>query len=275
MRDKILYYYNSAPITQKDIEGALRKAGLEEGDIAMVHSDVGVFGKLGNFHNREQFLDSILSAFSNVLGEDGTLIIPAFTYSFCKKEVFDVNNTPSSVGIFAEHARKKDGAIRSLEPIFSCAGIGRHAKKMLRDVSNVCFGKDSIFDRLYKMDGKLVLFGRPFDITYIHYIEYRFKVNYRSNKIFPGTIIDENGKKYDCKFDYYARYLDRDIAYSMENLGDQLFKRGLMKKVKLGHSSILLCRARDAFDVGMKMLRDNEHSFLADLTVGAKNVKIN
>ncbi|MDP8230758.1 MAG: AAC(3) family N-acetyltransferase [Candidatus Gorgyraea atricola] len=272
---KALYYYDSMSITREGIEDAFKKSGLRNGDVVMVHSDVGRFGRLGDIHNRENFLDSILDAFLNVLGKKGTLIVPTFTYSFCNNKVFDVRNTPSTVGIFTEHVRRKNRAVRSAEPIFSCAGIGRHAKKLLEKVGNECFGEDSLFDRLHKIDGKLMLFGRPFDITYTHYVEKAFGVKYRFDKIFSGMIINGSGKSYFSEFCYFARYLDRNVNYKMEYLGNELFKRGLLKKVGLGHSSILLCRAKDVFNVGIEMLKNNKYAFLANIQDRINDVKNN
>lgn len=272
---KALYYYGSIPVTREDIEDAFKKSGLRNGDVVMVHSDVGRFGRLGDIHNREMFLDSILDAFLNVLGGKGTLIVPTFTYSFCNNKVFDVRRTPSTVGIFTEHVRRKNRVVRSAEPIFSCAGIGMQAKKLLEKVGNECFGENSLFDRLYKMDGKVMLFGRPFDITYTHYIEKVFKVSYRFDKLFSGKIIDKNGKSYFSEFLYFARYLDRNVNYKMEYLGNELFKRGLLKKVGLGHSSILLCGAKDVFNVGIEMLKNNEYAFLAGIPNRIEDAKNN
>lgn len=263
IREKKLYAGGSGGITQKDLEAALKRAGLEKGDIVMVHSDVGVFGKLGDMRVREEFLDAILSAFLNVLGWEGALILPTFTYSFCKGEIFDVKNTPSTVGILTEHLRKKKESIRSMEPIFSCAGIGRRSEDILNGPGDECFGSDSVFDRLYKLNGKLMLFGRPFDITYTHYVERFFGVSYRFDKVFSGTVIDENGNTSNKKVTYYVRYLDRDVVYDMEKIGNGLFNKKLLNKVKLERGDILSCRARDVFDTGMEMLKKDEHAFLA------------
>jgi len=269
MKEKILYHNGAKVITQSDIETGLRQVGLKRGDIVMVHSDLGVFGKLGDIHDKDVFLDSILEGFLNVLGKEGTLIIPTFTFSFCKGEVFDVKNSSSTVGIFGEHIRKKKGALRSLEPIYSCAGIGRKVRELLEGVGYVCLGNNSVFDRLYHMDGKLMLFGRPFDITYTHYVENAFGVSYRFNKVFKGTIIDEEGSRFDHEVKYYVRYLDRKVNYDNEKIEEELFRRGLLKKYKLGNSHILLCNARDVFAVIMDMLKKNEYAFLKNPPVEA------
>lgn len=262
---RAVYYYNSVPITQADIEAAFKRLGLQKGDIVMVHSDIGVIGGLGDIRDKKEFLDSILHAFLNVLGEDGTLIVPAFTYSFCKKEVFDVRNSPSTVGILSEHVRTHEDAVRSVEPIFSCAGIGSYAKELLENVGTVCFGENSLFDRLYKIGGKLMLFGRPFDITYAHYVEREFKVNYRFDKLFTGTIIDENGKSFSSSCIYYVRYLEKNVNYEMGSIATNLTRRGLLQKTDLGNTTLLLSKAKDVYDVGIEMLKANEYAFLDNI----------
>jgi|SRR3989344_1068981 len=264
--NKVIYYFNSKPITQKDIENSLLEAGLKKDDIIMVHSDLGSFGKLGDVKNKNGFLRCILNAFINVIGDEGTLIVPTYnTESFCKNKIFDVKNTKSTAGVFTEFVRNKKGAIRSEDPIHSHAGIGKNAEKLLKNVSNESFGEDSFFDRLYKLDGKIVNFGKFFDITFLHYIENKFNVNYRFNKKFSGSIIKEDGSKEYKEIIYYVRYLPedgKDVKYDITKLGYELERRGLLKRVELGKSYILCSKARDCYEVGIEMLNKNQYIFL-------------
>lgn len=262
---KALYYHGLKPITQNDVESALREVGLREGDVVMVHSDVGSFGKLGDIKNKNEFLKSILDAFLSVIGSKGTLIVPTYTYSFCKNQIFDIKNSKSTVGIFTEFVRTHEDAIRSEDPIFSHSGIGKNAKKLLKNVSNVCFGKDSFFDRLYKFNGKMVNFGKFFDITFLHYIENAFGVGHRFNKKFSGTIVREDGSRCNKEVVYYVRHLPKDgkdVEYDMTLLGDELERRGLLRRVSLGNSYILSSKARDCCELGLSMLKKDEHAFL-------------
>lgn len=262
---KALYYHGLKPITQNDVESALREVGLREGDVVIVHSDVGSFGKLGDIKNKDEFLKSILDAFLNVIGSKGTLIVPTYTYSFCKNQIFDIKNSKSTVGIFTEFVRTHKDAIRSEDPIFSHAGIGKDAKGLLKNVSNACFGKDSFFDRLYKFNGKIINFGKFFDITFLHYIENAFGVGYRFNKRFSGTIVREDGSRCNKEVVYYVRYLPKDgkdVKYDMTQLGDELERRGLLRRVSLGDSYVLSSKARDCYEVGLDMLKKDEHAFL-------------
>jgi len=268
--NKAIFYFNSKPIMQKDIENSLLEIGLRKGDIIMVHSDLSSFGKLGDVKDKNEFIKDILDSFRNVIGKEGTLIVPTYnTESFCKYKIYDVNKTISTAGIFTEFVRKLATSIRSEDPIHSHAGIGKYAEKLLKDVGDESFGEDSFFDRFYRLNGKIVNFGTQFNkVTFIHYIETKFKVNYRFNKKFSGIIIKKDGSKKKKEIIYYVRYLPEDgmdVEYdinNMELLGSELEKRAFLKKIKLGNGYISCCNAKDCYEVGMDMLRKNEYVFL-------------
>lgn len=262
---KALYYHDARAVTQKDIEDALTGAGLTQGDTVMIHSDVGSFGKLGDVRDENEFLGSILDAFINVITRDGTLIVPTYSYSFCNHQVFDVVHTDSTVGIFTNFIRRRPQAVRSEDPIFSHAGIGRHAEHLLNHVGRECFGTDSFFDRFYKFDGKIVNFGKFFDITFLHYIEKHFRVDYRYDKTFSGTLVHQDGHRKEVEVVFYVHGLPSegcDVEYNMTLLGDELEQRHLLRKMPLGNDWVRCSRARDCYQVGMDMLRRNPYAFL-------------
>ena len=263
--EQAIYYHNNNPLTRMDVEKALLDSGLANDDIVMVHSNVSTFGKMGDLKKRTLFLNEILNAFLNVIGAGGTLIVPTYSYSFCNNQEFDVKRTKSTMGAFPEYVRTLNSSIRSEDPIFSHTGIGRYAKELLSNVSCECFGKDSLFGRIYKHNGKIINFGKFFDVTYLHYIEKIFNVSYRFDKIFSGTIINEHGKKYYKEFKYYVRTRESDMKfiYDMTLLGDELERQGLLKRVKLGSSHILCSKATDSFKVGLEMLKKNNYAFLS------------
>jgi aminoglycoside 3-N-acetyltransferase len=260
-----LYFFDDIPITQKDIESALRNASLREGDVVLVHSDVSTIGKIGIVRERNEFLELILSAFLNVLGKEGTLVVPTYTYSFCKGQVFDIKNSASTVGIFSEFVRTRKKAIRSEDPLFSHAGIGMRAEKLLCNIGKECFGKDSFFDRLCMSDGKIMYFGKAFEITFAHYIEKAFQVNYRYDKSFSGTVVRDDGSAYQSEVIYYVRCLPhegKDVCYNIPVLASELEKKRLLKNIPVGSSQILCAKAQDCYVTGIDMLKRNEYAFL-------------
>lgn len=223
-------------------ETALIEVGLKAGDIAIVHSDISAFIDANT--NKDNFLGDLLQSFLNVL-KDGTLVVPTYTYSFCKNEPFDVN-TKSKMGAFAEFVRKR--GVRSSDPIFSHAAIGGEAKELM-DVGDACFGDNSFFDKLYKADGKIINFGMPFEPTFIHYIEKKFGVSYRYDKKFSGIA---NGKPKEVTY-FVSPDLDNKNPI-LPVLYKKLTGLNLIKKVGIGNGYILCSRARDCYEVGFKLL---------------------
>ncbi|EJG9898451.1 aminoglycoside N(3)-acetyltransferase, partial [Campylobacter lari] len=187
---KYFLEYNGKKYSNIDLIEAFKKLGITKGDILCVHTELFNFGT--PLLPRNEFLQTILDCFFEVIGEEGTLIMPTFTYSFCKNEVYDKVKSCTKMGALNEYFRKQIGVKRTNDPIFSFAIKG--AKEGLFDTQNLsCFGKNSGYDILTKNNGKIIYFGLDWAHTFIHYIEEKFKVDYRYFKIFKGIIKD--GKK--------------------------------------------------------------------------------
>jgi aminoglycoside 3-N-acetyltransferase len=93
----------------------LRAIGIKQGMVLLVHSS---FKSLGTTDLSP--LD-VIGAFQDVLTEEGTRHHPYFSY----------HDTPSCVGILSETFRTMPGTIRSLNPIHSVSGWGKHAEAIL------------------------------------------------------------------------------------------------------------------------------------------------
>ncbi len=100
-----------------DFTRALTELKICPGDIVCVHSQIFSLGC--PFISKENLLELLTEILQQMVGKNGTLIMPAFSYSFCKKELFDVQNTPSDVGVLTEFFRKQKNVKRTAHPIFS------------------------------------------------------------------------------------------------------------------------------------------------------------
>ena len=89
--------------SKDDLVAAFRKAGLKTGQTVFSHSNIGFFGIPAEGNNRQIADRTVLEAFLEVLGDAGTLVVPTFSYSFCKGEVFDPDATPSTCGAWSEY----------------------------------------------------------------------------------------------------------------------------------------------------------------------------
>jgi aminoglycoside 3-N-acetyltransferase len=183
-----------------------------------------------------------LEAFLDVIGPAGTLVVPTFSYSFgsdrTKKE-FNVSKTPGLCGMLTEHVRLSAHARRSADPMFSVAAIGRRAKAITRDADLECFGENSCWRRLLDAGGVICNLNFDAASTLIHFVERRLRVEYRRNRTFRGTII-ENGKAREAAVIYFSRAIDDPKAVPKFDRFDQLARAaGLVRTASLGRGSVV------------------------------------
>src|SRR4051795_11677478 len=95
---------------------ALREVGLREGDVVFCHSSVAMLGIPAEGLSEEAVGAAFGAAFAEVLGRDGTLVLPAFTYSYTKGEIFDPAATPPApaMGALPHALWTHPDAVRSL-----------------------------------------------------------------------------------------------------------------------------------------------------------------
>lgn len=264
---KTLYYSDSALITKKDIINALTKLGVKKGDIILIHSDIGVFGKLATF-DKNFLLQSIIDSFKEVVGESGTIVMPTFTYSFLKNKPFDVAKSKSTVGTLTEYFRQQPEVKRTIHPTHSVAIWGKY-KNSLLNIGKGTFNKTSIFGKLHELHCKIIFFGVSFhkSCTHIHYIEEIHGVPYRYVKKIKGKIIVDK-KEYEYQFLFYCRYAF--VINSFLRLEKRLKKVGLLKEVRLGNSLISITGVDDMFNEGYKLLDKDRYFFLKEDTIAIR-----
>ena len=191
--------------------------------------------------------------------------MPTFTYSFLKNEAFDMQKSKSTTGTLTEYFRKLDGVKRTMHPTHSVAAAGNLAKQIM-DIGKGTFDKNSIFGKIHKLNGKILLFGVEFHkaCTFIHYIEEMHKVPYRYMKKLRGNII-EGAKEYEEEFFFYYRYAF--ISNSFLSFEEHLLKKNILKEVKAGNSSISLIECSKLFDEACSLLDKDALFFLKNDTL--------
>lgn len=120
---------------------------------------------------------TLIRLLQELLSEDGTLLMPTFTFRGRQRDyadrcdTFDVSRTPSQAGLVTEVFRRMPGVVRSLHPTHPIAGWGRHAGDLLATHHRgTAFGPNSPMYRLQEYGGLVVGLGtRPRDtFTILH-----------------------------------------------------------------------------------------------------------
>lgn len=233
--------FNGGFIDKNDFIGCLKKLGIKSGDTLCVHTELLSLGVICSSKN--YFLQSLTDGFFDVIGESGTLIMPTFTYSFCKNENYDINQSKSTMGVLTEYFRNLKYVKRTNDPIFSFAIKGAKENLFLND-TNSCFGADSVYDILTKENGKIILLGTDkLGYTFTHYTEeYAFNsgydLRYRYFKEFSGQIIKDDAMSKKTIL-YFVRDLKQNSILSVDKQVNILKKYNNFKYEKFANSCIV------------------------------------
>ncbi len=164
-----------AQLRKDDLVLAFQQAGIDRIGHLLVHSSLSSLGYV------DGGADAVIDAILQVLGREGTLIVPTFNYVVQTDQVFDPDTMPSQTGVVTEVLRKRPGAIRSLHPTYSFAALGRDAEEIAQNhwrAEPVGFG--SPLDRLARAGGCTLLLGVKHDAnSSIHLGEAYAGVPYR------------------------------------------------------------------------------------------------
>ena len=163
------------PYTAVSISSDLRALVLRSGDTVLTHSSVSSLGFVVGG------AQAVVQALLDVLGPDGTLVVPTQTgdnsdpadwtnppvprswWPVIREQTpgFDKSRTQSRwMGVVAETVRTWPGAVRSDHPQVSFAAVGRRAAEVtgvhqLDDALGEC----SPLGAIYRLDGKVLLLG--------------------------------------------------------------------------------------------------------------------
>lgn len=236
--------------------------GIQPHDTIFLHGDAGVAAQYIYTNSKDQVND-FFSELKSYL-KDGTILVPSFTYSATKGDVFDVQKTPSDVGLFSEKFRMLDGVQRSQHPIFSVCAFGKHAENFTISRLDDCFGEGTFFDQLYNSNAKIVTMGCAFErATFVHYVEQRINVSYRYFKKFNAKIM-HSGTATQLDVRYFVRNLEVNTTLDFNRLEQEALKQSFMKRELFGRFVARAILARDFFNIARSLILKDEYSLIKE-----------
>ena len=179
----------------KKLKLLFKSLKIKKGDKIIIHSNIaGLLQFYGN--SKEAACKVFFSFLKKYLGKKGVIIIPTYNYQFTKNKKFNIETSPSEVGFFSNYLLKKYWKKRTFDPIFSHLIFGKIKKYNVKRVHLEAFGYDGIFASLLENNFKILCFCCSTErITFIHFIEYIFKVPYRYVKKFKNFLEYKKIKK--------------------------------------------------------------------------------
>lgn len=184
--------------SRTDLVDGLRETGIHSGDVVFFQISHDMLGLPECGPSQDAQYRLLISAMQEVVGSEGTILLPAFSLSFEKNEDYDVEHTPCIKGIwssslgFLEYFRRLPGVVRSDDPNRSVVAMGPMAGKLVTGLPNSSYGRDCVHDRLLKCGGKICGIGMGLAHSeFLHFVEEMMSVPFRYKKLFTGRICRE------------------------------------------------------------------------------------
>jgi len=248
-------------ITKERLAGDLKSLDILRGSILALHSSMKSLGRV------EGGPDAVIDAFLEVLGPEGTLLVPTFTYGEKhRNRPFDPETSESVTGLLTETLRKRPDAVRSVNPVHSVAAIGRQAAELTRDhLYNTTLGRYSPFHLAADKGGLIMLLGCGHNSnSTIHVAESLAGVPF----IYVPTPTSPGGRMKIRQRDGRIKEVQLTEFTGCSNVFSRaeqpLRQAGVVRDGKVGQADFQLMKAMDLLEVMVPILREKPDFLLCD-----------
>lgn len=247
-------------VTNKSMIETLLSLGADRCDTLYIHTSLS-FGKPNPQLKKSAMLGELLNVIK-ALGVK-TICMPTFTFSFCNGLEYNPATSVSRMGVLNEFFRKQEGVIRSADPLMSVALMGED-KDLVTGVGHVSCGENSTFDKLRHRDNVKFLFLGPKIgdcLTYMHYLEWLYTVDYRYNRIFRGNVNigDKTTVEEYALFVRYKSVIPNTASYDYEQ---KMYDNGTAFIAPCGDGTISIVDEKNASMEYKKCLDENPYYFV-------------
>ena len=238
-------------VTRNQIVDTIRALGVRERDMLLAHSSMKSFGE-----RVEGGAEAVAHALIDPVGAGGSAFVPVFNY---EHGPFEVYQAPALTGAVTEAFRKLPGAIRSMHPTHSVAGIGPAAREVLEGHDRVQpFGRGSPLWRLWERNAWVLLVGVDHRASsMIHVAEELVGVPYL-DRARAAKVVTELGI-----MERMVRRPGCDFAFN--RIDPILRKRGRIHEAQVAASRFMLMRSADIVEAAAELLRADPAALLCDL----------
>jgi len=246
-----------AHVNKEDVKKGLRQLGLRGGDIVGVHSSLSSFGYV------EGGADAVIDALLEVVGEEGTVVMPTYSTNLLAVErtpeeiamgvpwlykilPYDPKSTPCSTGTIPETFRKRKGVVRGSHHVFSLAAIGPKAEEFV----------EGRWEKLLELDGYILLIGVGLNVcSAMHLAEKRVQFpKHILEKITPPKELREKYPESKWEWDF-GPYPD------FSKMEEPCREHGVVKTVRIGEATVKLLRLRELIDLYTEYLKRDPDIF--------------
>ncbi len=253
-------------ISPKDISSALVNVGVTRGSTIFLMTDLAKVGAIPGVETRDNFCAVYLDAIRDVIGTDGTIVMPTYTTQVARFDMeFIWEETPTILGLLPEFLRQQSGALRSLHPLSSVTALGKRQSFICSNNSTTNFGWNSPFHRMLETETRVVTIGLPsgYIMGMAHQLEAMCGVPYVYNKLLKWVPI-VRGRKVNKSFSATVRHLDLAFSYDLARHVRVMRKQKNVNSAVLGESWVHSAKYTTIFESAAKKLADDPFYLLKE-----------
>ena len=237
--------------------------------VAVLHSS------LYEFKTYESNVENhFLSALTSLVDKGWTIMLPAFTFSFCEGAPFVRSEPTSETGVLAGLAYTIfQNTKRTTHPIYSFVVAGPQTDKIMALNAKTAFGDDSVFAWLEKTDATLVMIGCGWKYcTQFHRYEQIADVEYRQHKLFTGLADYGNGLT-DVECSMFVRDLEVGPINDFSQVIEKLNNENEIKKATIFDGLIQSTKVSSLSACCLEILKQDRFAFLSNRTEVQKKIR--
>lgn len=243
----------------------LKGLGMHEGSCVFIQSS------WNSFFNYTGTPNELIDAILEVIGENGTLAMPAFPMN--QNVPLNLKRSVTGAGMLAEAFRRHPNVKRSINIQHSVCAIGPQSDYLINEhhLSDTCFDEKSPYYKLCKVDALIFCLGMGYNwlstsyhcVESINSKEVKYYADFFKKEKTPHEYIDYDGVKklyycYDLAVErgfkiiperfFLSKYLDRGIDYQFKRISNLTIscyyaKSYLPKLISLGRKGIDIYRS--------------------------------
>ena len=260
-----------APISEKEFKDILsNQLEIKKGSVVFIHSSIDALNiSFPAYKLFEMLLDAV--------GQEGTLLFPAwhFTYraeDYLKKDlIFDVEQSPSMLGMLSEIARRHPDAKRSIHPTTSIVAIGKYADEMIAEHGDSIYPCDekSPYYKIMQYDGIIIGLGVNNNfLAFVHcpedVLKEKFPVKTRLDKIFGSKVKLSNGTIRIVKtLAAHPQIRNNNIPLFMHKHVDKT----ICKNITIRGNRFFVAHSRELFDEIIRLARKNITIYTSEASI--------
>lgn len=236
-----------------DLIQVMKKMGMKKGSVVFIHSS------MTEFYNYTGTAEELIHNIIDVIGEDGTLMMPAYpkTQKLNDEVDFDVLNSPSGAGYLSELFRKMPGVKRSINLQHSVCAYGKLAEHFTNEhyLSSTAWDQYSPYYKMSQMNTLVFALGLPYFLgTMIHCTESVLQSKYKYFQLFFTKEKECKYKDVDGNIKTY-RYLTHNFARrrSKKKIIKKYFDKNEFKNTTISNLRIEMVDAKYTLDLFLQL----------------------